>query len=79
MAFWERWYTFIQVFGIYFLTSFAMYLGWTPVGATYTAGVQGRYFIPVLALFGLIYINKSNCQIVSTNECNIFEKNITFG
>lgn len=74
LAFWERWYIFILVFGIYFLTSFAMYLGWTPVGATYTAGVQGRYFIPALALFGLIYINKPNCQIASTNESNVFDK-----
>lgn len=36
------------------LTMLAMYIDWTPVGAQVVAGVQGRYFIPLLALFAAI-------------------------
>jgi len=31
----------------------ALYIGWTPVGAYGAEGVQGRYFIPALSMFGL--------------------------
>lgn len=31
----------------------ALYIGWTPVGAYFVEGVQGRYFIPALPMFGV--------------------------
>ncbi len=36
-----------------FATYLALYLTWTPVGAERIEGVQGRYFLPLLALLGL--------------------------
>lgn len=45
---------FLMVIGIYIATNFAMYVSWTPVGSTDIAGVQGRYFIPMIALSTLL-------------------------
>lgn len=39
---------------VYLVTCLILYLSWTPVGSTSIDGVQGRYFIPVLALISLI-------------------------
>jgi uncharacterized membrane protein len=47
------------ILGVAFLTgivvSLALYMGWSDVGATKVAGLQGRYFVPclLLALVGL--------------------------
>ncbi len=45
---------FLMVAGIYAVTCLAMYITWSPVGGTEILGVQGRYFIPVLALAPLL-------------------------
>ena len=37
----------------------SMFLGWTPIGSNMIQGVQGRYFLPVLPLVGVIYNNKT--------------------
>ncbi|MBU6498327.1 MAG: DUF2142 domain-containing protein [Rhodospirillales bacterium] len=42
-----------MVAACFFLVMTAMYLIWTPVGALYVGGVQGRYFLPVLPLAAL--------------------------
>jgi uncharacterized membrane protein len=48
-------------FGIFIasilLTSFALYLIWSPVGDPYIHGIQGRYFIPFVPLFWMIFHN----------------------
>ena len=35
------------------LIELALYVGWTPVGAYFVEGVQGRYFIPALPMLGV--------------------------
>ena len=50
----------IVAVGIY-LTIFAIqFLNWTPVGANQVLGVQGRYFVLVLALLPLIFGNSTS-------------------
>lgn len=66
VPFWKRWYIILLVMGIYFITSFALYLGWTFVGATRTVGVQGRYFIPAITLMVLLF--DSECKSDSGDE-----------
>lgn len=51
---------FLMVAGIYASSCLALYLSWTPVGSTEILGVQGRYFIPMLALFSLLFASPSN-------------------
>lgn len=63
LKYYERGYILLLVGGIYFLTHLAMYLGWTSVGATNIAGVQGRYFIPALALLSLHFYSSSKIEI----------------
>lgn len=46
----------ITFFLVYFITSFVLYLAYTPVGALSINGYQARYLIPVLPLF-LMNIN----------------------
>ena len=51
---------FLMVGGIYCATCLALYISWTSVGASYVSGVQGRYFIPMIALFTLMFSNLSD-------------------
>lgn len=46
----EKIWTNLIALGTYMLVILAMYITWTDVGAKVIKGVQGRYFIPVLAL-----------------------------
>ncbi|MDR1778920.1 MAG: DUF2142 domain-containing protein [Clostridiales Family XIII bacterium] len=41
------------IVGVYVLTLFIFYITWTPVGAAYIQGIQGRYFLPVLPLLAI--------------------------
>lgn len=59
---------FLMVAGTYMITSLALYLTWTSVGAESTAGVQGRYFIPLLALAILLVCNAGNERDVHKNR-----------
>lgn len=51
-------------FLIYIATQLIMYLTWTSVGSTTIDGVQGRYYIPLLALIPLI-INSGYTKKIS--------------
>lgn len=42
--------TFIAMLGGTFCVLFLLYIGWTPVGADFVGGVQGRYLIPLAPL-----------------------------
>jgi uncharacterized membrane protein len=42
----------------YVATSLILYLSWTPVGSSSINGVQGRYFIPLIALLTLLSSGK---------------------
>lgn len=46
--------------GIILLVEIAMYTGFTPVGAEFIGGVQGRYFIPIYILLLLCLAKKEN-------------------
>lgn len=59
---------FLMVVGTYMITSLALYLTWTPVGAENTAGVQGRYFIPLISLVILLVCNAGNERSVHKNK-----------
>lgn len=52
---------FLMTFGIFFTTCFAMYLSWTGVGSTGIAGVQGRYFVPLLILASVLFTTEKAC------------------
>ena len=46
--------------GIVVLVQMAMYTSFTPIGANFIGGVQGRYFIPILLLQILCFTKKNN-------------------
>ena len=41
-----------------FLIWLALYLDFTPVGETYIAGVQARYYLPLVYLGAIAFMNK---------------------
>lgn len=49
----------LMAIGIYCTTCFALYLTWSSVGASDIMGVQGRYFIPMLTLFILLFASNN--------------------
>lgn len=55
----KTWLLLISI-GIMFLVEIAMYLDFTPVGAEFIGGVQGRYYIPVYILALWALGNKNN-------------------
>lgn len=50
----EKFLMTLMALGSYGFTCLALYIGWTPVGSESIEGVQGRYFIPILVLMGLV-------------------------
>jgi len=53
---------FLMVIGIYCASCVAMYISWTPVGSNGILGVQGRYFIPMIALMTLLFSSSHGVQ-----------------
>ena len=62
----------IWMWGILLVTVFliwgAMYLSFTPVGATVIAGVQARYYLPLL-YFGVLLLTNTKIQIQISQLC----------
>ena len=56
----EKTWTILIYLGTYLLIILAAYLSWTTVGAERVMGVQGRYFIPILALPLICFCNKDS-------------------
>jgi uncharacterized membrane protein len=46
----------------------ALYLVWTPVGASQVGGIQGRYFIPILPLLIPLFILLSRSVKVTLDK-----------
>lgn len=46
--------------GVTFLVEIAMYTSFTPVGAEFVGGIQGRYYIPIYIIILLCLIKKHN-------------------
>ena len=51
----NKFLVFLMVMGIYAASCLAMYISWSPVGGNDILGVQGRYFIPMVALMTLLF------------------------
>lgn len=51
---------FIISVGVYALVNLTLYLSWSPVGSSQILGVQGRYFIPLIAVMTLLSGNKKH-------------------
>lgn len=52
---------FLMIAGMYAFSCLALYISWTPIGADYIDGIQGRYFIPAIAMIPLLFTeNRKN-------------------
>lgn len=58
-----------------FLTCFALLLDWTAAGSMVISGVQGRYFIPLLPMFLVVFQNRS--IVLKKNIDNVILGGIT--
>lgn len=54
--------------GVIFLVEIAMYTGFTPVGAEFIGGIQGRYYIPIYILLLLCLPKKENYVEIRNSE-----------
>ncbi len=67
----QRWALLVVLAVIVAMIWSALYLSFTPVGSTQIAGVQGRYFIPlILPLYLIVRPTKIKCSI-SPDVCNL--------
>lgn len=57
---WHKIWFFLIFLASYWLVFLALYLGWTPVGSKVVAGVQGRYFLPIIPLLLLSLCKKES-------------------
>lgn len=65
---------FLMILGVYVLTCLALYISWTGVSETNIAGIQGRYFIPLLGLCGILFCGKHG---VTDKDGRIARINVT--
>ena len=62
---------FVLIFlGMSLIIVTALFMSWTPVGFEYIAGVQGRYFIPIMILILLCMCTKE--KYIKFKNINIF-------
>ena len=54
---WHKWWFVLIFAGVFLLVEIAMFTNWTPLGDDTVAGVQGRYFLPVLPILLLLVRN----------------------
>ena len=47
---------------------FVQYLTWTAVGDNFIGGLQGRYILPILALFPLSFTVNTNFSFLNDNK-----------
>jgi uncharacterized membrane protein len=76
MSFVNRFGIFIVLALAYILVNLLLYLMWTPVGAGFIQGVQGRYFIPLL-LF-LPFLSRNIHPVQTKEEIGRTHNNIQF-
>ena len=62
-----------MIIGNYCFTCLALYITWTPVGSSTIDGVQGRYFIPLIAVLVLLLTGKR--QVAEGIEREVSHKN----
>ncbi|WP_040682178.1 DUF2142 domain-containing protein [Methanobrevibacter boviskoreani] len=56
-------------------TYIVQYISWTTVGLPKIQGVQGRYFIPVIALLLIIFSFNSNNKLLKSNKFDFIKNN----
>lgn len=54
--------------GVILLVEYAMYTGFTPIGAEFIGGIQGRYYIPIYILLLLCLSKKENYLKIKNSE-----------
>lgn len=59
------------VIGVMFLVEIALYVGFTPVGAEFIGGIQGRYYIPIYILLLLCLCGKEHYLKVKNAEVKL--------
>ena len=55
------------VLGVMTLTQIALYVGFTPIGAEFIGGIQGRYYIPTYILL-LLCLCRKKYNLCTTNS-----------
>lgn len=66
-------YIFLICVAIYTVTCLALYLTWSPVESEIILGVQGRYFIPLIAVIALMFVEpySQRCNGVRSYESDM--------
>lgn len=60
---------FLMIVGIFSFSCLALYISWTPVGANYIDGIQGRYFIPAIAMVPLLFAKDKEIKFEHAGDC----------
>lgn len=62
----NKWWMLVIIAAVIVLVMTSMLISYTPLSSPYILGVQGRYFLPVLPLFGLVVFK--DCGLVWKND-----------
>jgi uncharacterized membrane protein len=62
----QRFYVLALITVVLGLVAISQYLLWTPVGAPYVDGIQGRYFLPIAPLFLLLFYRQAASRMKET-------------
>lgn len=63
----EKWIFFLVIIAVFSLISVSLYISCTPIGFSYFAGIQGRYFLPILLPI-FLFINSNYKRKYTINE-----------
>jgi hypothetical protein len=58
LAAWQRWLAAAIAGAVLLLLSLSQYVTWTPLGAGFVDGLQGRYFLPVAPVAAILFYNR---------------------
>ena len=58
LAAWQRWLAAAVTGGVLLFISLSQYVTWTPLGANFVDGLQGRYFLPLAPVAAILFYNR---------------------